>query len=203
MKQLFLGCMVAICTFAIMPQQAQAQQDAISKYFEQYVDDENFTVVYISSKMFEMLAQLDLEDEDADEVVQVMKDLKGLRILVRDEGGKPFYDEAIKKINFNEYEELMTVRSDGENVKFVVKEDGDKITELLMLVGGKDNFVLMSFTGIIDLQKISSLAEDVDIDIDELDYLEKMNKKEQKKLEKEAKKQKKEELKKQPKQEDN
>ena len=33
----------------------QAQANAIDKYFQQYVDDDRFTVVYISSKLFELI----------------------------------------------------------------------------------------------------------------------------------------------------
>ncbi len=160
-----------------MPQQAQAQNDAISKYFEKYMDDESFTVVYISSKMFDMFARLDPDIDE--EVKDVIKDLKGLRILVKENPEKALYREAIKKINFDEYEELMTVRSEGEKIKFVIKEDGDIIKELLLIVGGGDNFVLMSFIGKIDLEKISKLSKNVNINIDGLDRLEELDKENQ------------------------
>ena len=172
MKQIFIVLIVAVASLA-MPNQVQAQNDAISKYFDKYMDDESFTVVYISSKMFEMFAKIDPDVDE--EVKEVIRDLKGLRILVREEGGLKYYKEAIKKIDFNEYEELMTVRDDGTNVKFVVKEQGDLIKELLLIVGGDDEFVLMSFTGKIDLAKISKLAKDVEIDIDGLEHLEKID----------------------------
>lgn len=172
MKNIFIVLLVAVASLA-MPNQAQAQNDAITKYFDKYMDDENFTVVYISSKMFEMFAKLDPDVDE--EVKSVINDLKGLRILVRENGGLKYYKEAIKKIDFNEYEELMTVRDDGTNVKFVVREEGDLIKELLLIVGGDDEFVLMSFMGIIDLAKISKLAKDMDIDIDGLEHLEKID----------------------------
>lgn len=174
MKKIFIVLLVAVASLA-MPNQVQAQNDAIAKYFDKYMNDENFTVVYISSKMFEMFAKIDPDVDE--EVKEVIRDLKGLRILVREEGGLKYYKEAISKIDFNEYEELMTVRDDGTNVKFVVKEEGDLIKELLLIVGGEDEFVLMSFTGKIDLAKISRLANDMEIDIDGLEHLEKIDKK--------------------------
>jgi hypothetical protein len=57
----------------------------------------------------------------------------------------------------------MTVRDEGTNVEFLVKDTGDIINELLLLVGG-DEFVMMSFVGNIDLDKISKLANSLDID---------------------------------------
>ncbi|MBR9921318.1 MAG: DUF4252 domain-containing protein [Bacteroidetes bacterium] len=148
--------------------QAQAQGvDAISKYFNKYVEDERFTVVYISGKMFDMFGkmELDLEDQEVAALKEVVKDLEGLRILVAEENVEGLFDEAINTIQTKDYELLMQVRSaDGENVQFLVKDSGDMINELLLLVGGTEEFVLMSFVGQIDLSKIGKLAEAFDDD---------------------------------------
>ena len=147
----------------------QAQADAIDKYFQQYVDDDRFTVVYISSKLFELIGKLDvdgldLEDDEAEAMMDIAKDLKGLRILVAEEDALELYKEAKQKINTKEYEILMTVRDkDGENVEFLVKEQGENtINELLLMVGGEDEFVLLSFAGIIDLDKVAKLAKTIE-----------------------------------------
>ncbi len=157
--------------------QANAQVDAISQYFEQYMDDERFTVVYISSKMFQMVSKLDideLEDDDAQDIVNVIEDLRGLRILTTEENTMAFYKEAKQKINTKGYEVLMTVRDKGEeNVEFLVKENGDKIEELLLLVGGEDDFALISFVGNIDLDKISKLSKS--LDVKGMEHLEKID----------------------------
>jgi len=150
----------------------QAQADAISKYFSKYMDDERFTVVYISGKMFEMFNKMDIDlnDEEAEAILSVVKDMKGLRILTTEEGGQKFYDEALSIINKNEYETLMTVREGKEeNVQFLIKEGGENvINELLLLVGGEDEeFVLMSFVGKIDLNEVSKLQKAFDKDADD------------------------------------
>jgi hypothetical protein len=142
---------------------AQTSEDAISKYFSKYVDDERFTVVYISGKMFDMInkMELDLEDDEAEAILAVCKDLKGLRILTCEENGQQFYQEALQIINKNEYETLMTVREGKkENVQFLVRQNGDKLNELLLLVGGEDEeFVLLSFVGNIDLNEVGKLSK--------------------------------------------
>ena len=141
-----------------------AQEDAISKYFSKYVDNEDFTVVYVSGKMFELInkMELDFDDEEAEAVLAVVKDLKGLRILSTDNNGMQYYKEALQTINAKEYETLMTVRENkGENVQFLIKDNGgDVINELLLLVGGSDSdFVLISFIGAIDLNEVGKLAK--------------------------------------------
>lgn len=140
---------------------------AIDKYFQQYVDDDRFTVVYISSKLLNMFGKLDIDNVEMDDaearaIIDLASDLEGIRILVAEENAGGFYKEAKAKIDTKEYEVLMTVRDKDEtNVDFLIKDDGDKmINELLLLVGGDDEFVLMSFVGAIDLDKVSKLINE-------------------------------------------
>lgn len=151
-----------------------AQEDAIMKYFGKYVEDERFSAVYISPKMFGMVAKIEIADMEP-EVQEVIKSMKGLRILHTEINALQFYNEALKSINTNEYEVLLTARDNGENVRFMVKDKGDIVEELLMIVGGEKNFALLSFLGNIDLKKIGKLAKA--LDINNLQYLDKLDKK--------------------------
>ena len=130
------------------------------------MDDEAFTMVHVTPKMFQMIAKLDIKDKDYTDAKAVLQDLKGLWILTTDNNTKSpqLYKEAASKINTQEYELLMTVRDKGSNVRFWTKESGGIINELLMLVGEPDEFTLISFVGKIDLDKISKLANKIDID---------------------------------------
>jgi vacuolar-type H+-ATPase subunit F/Vma7 len=164
---------ILIFTLGFFTNNIQAQEEAanaIDKYFQKYIDDERFTVVYISPKLFQLIGKLDLdgidmEDDEAQAMMDMVEDLRGLRILVSDQDSKALYKEAKQKIDTKEYEILMTVRDkDGDNVDFLVKDqdDGDIINELLLMVGGEEDFVLMSFVGKISLSKISDLAKTMD-----------------------------------------
>ncbi len=169
MKNLTLSLLAVLFTAA----SAFGQEDAISKYFNAYMDNPSFDVVYISPKMFSMVSKIDIEDMEP-EVKEVIASMKGLRILHTDTDAVKYYNEALKKINTSEYELLMTARGDGENIRFMIKDNGNIIEELLMIVGGGNDFAMLSFIGNIDLKKIGKLAKA--LDIDNMKYLENLDK---------------------------
>lgn len=144
---------------------ASAQNDAITRFFEQYAEDERFTVVYIAPKLFQLAAKIETDDEDWNNIREVVKDLGGLRVLAADSiaDGISLYKAALSKVPSNEYSELLTVRDNNEHVRIWTKDSGSIIEELLLLVGKPDEFVMLSFTGKIDLDKISSLAKVLDV----------------------------------------
>ncbi len=153
---------------------ANAQSDAISTYFSKYVEDPEFTVVYISGKMFNLMESListvdpdELNDEQTKALAKVVTNMKGLRILTTDKQGLKHYEEAKKKmVGAKSYEVLMTVREKNKSkVDFYTHSvnGGDKVDELLLLVGQVDgNFVLLSFVGNVDMASISELAKSFD-----------------------------------------
>lgn len=156
-----LMSLIALMVFAISI--SFAQNDAITKYFEKYVDDERFDVVYVSPKMFEMVSKIEIDEMDAD-VQEVIRELKGLRILHTEQNAKEFYKEAKSKMNFDEYEVIVQARDGNENVRIMVKDEGDIVKELFMLIGGENNFAMISFVGNIDLKKVGKLAKALDVD---------------------------------------
>ncbi len=165
---------ITIILFALLccSFQATAQADVIESFFEQHEDNEDFTIVFISPKMFQMIAKLPSDDME-EEVRDVIRDLKGLRIMTTEESPLDYYKSLSKKLNFSEYEELMKIRDEETNVRIMIKEDAsDKISELLLLVGGEEDFALISFIGNIDIQKIAQLSGTIEINgIEYLDNL--------------------------------
>ena len=145
-------------------------QDAIDRYFSNYADDPEFTSIVISSKMFGLFSNIETDDPDNQEVLEAMKDLSGIRIITTDsEDSKVDYKKAINKVG-SDYDLLMSVDEKDEKVRFFVREEGDDISELFMIVGGEGNLFLMSISGLIDLDKISKISKNMDIG--GMDYLE-------------------------------
>lgn len=170
-------CLFLLPLFLLAASQIQSQNDAITRFFSKYADDERFTVVYISPKMFQMVSKIETDDPDWNNFREVIHDLGGLRVLTSDSiaDGTALYKEALTKVPVNEYSELLTVRDGKENVRIWIKDKGNTIEELLLLVGSPDEFVMLSFTGKIDLDKISTLSKS--LDIKGIDQLEKVKSK--------------------------
>jgi hypothetical protein len=139
-----------------------AQNDAIAKFFGKYVEDSRFTVVSISPKMFRLLSNVNWDTIPGD-LKQTVSKLQSLRILSTESSPQQFYKEALTRIDRKEYEELITVRNKNENVHFMVKEEGERIHELLMIAVDDEGFTLMSFVGDIDLDKMSRLSSSMNI----------------------------------------
>ncbi|MCB9316302.1 MAG: DUF4252 domain-containing protein [Lewinellaceae bacterium] len=162
--------------FYLFAAAAPAQNDAINRFFHQYMEDERFTVVFVSPKMFSLVSKISTDDPDWENVREVVGGLTGLRVLTSDslDNGLTLYKEALSKVPASEYSELLTVRDGKENVRIWVKDSGNIINELLLLVGAPDEFVLLSLTGTIDLDKISNLSKG--LDIQGAEHLEKIKK---------------------------
>jgi hypothetical protein len=141
---------------------AFAQDDAIGKFFGKYVDDPKFTVISISPRMFRLLSKVKWDTIPTD-LKQTVTGLTSLRILTTETTPEHYFKEAMTLIDHKEYEELITVRSTKDNVRFMIKGPGDKISELLMLMEDNDGFTLMSFVGDIDIDKLSRLSADMGI----------------------------------------
>jgi len=157
--------MVVLVMMAVA-EAAQAQGDAISKFFSKYQNDETFSQVNMSSKMFSLMANLEVENPEDQEVVNMISKLKGLKILAKEEArnSRELYKEALGMIPAKEYEELMSVRDKDKDMKFFIKESGGKISELVMVAGGNEEFMLLSIFGEIDLKQISKISKKMNID---------------------------------------
>ena len=145
---------------------AQAQDDAISRFFEKYQDDDDFTQVNITSRMFGLFTDMEVNDEEDQEVLDAISKIKGLKILVKDNAhdGRALYKEAFTKLPKSEFDELMSIKDGDQDMKFMIKEKGNIISELLMIGGGDNEFYIMSIVGDIDLKQISKLSSKMNID---------------------------------------
>ncbi len=159
---------------ALIPASLCAQMSPVDELFERYDGKEGFTSVYISSKMFGLLARIDSDDE---EFRNLVTRIRGIRILSIDSAavvrGVNFASELMPGLRRNGYEEHMTVKEPDGQVFFMIREAGGRIAELVMVTGGGGSSVV-SIQGDLDLKTIASLSDS--LGIEELEGLEKAEK---------------------------
>lgn len=162
MKKVFL-----IITI-LLPFGLLAQNSAIDKLFEKYESKDGFTTVNISGKLLSMVSQLENNDSES---AEILNNISRIRVLTVDN------DELNEKINFitelkqnptfkqltKEYELLMDVKESDQHVKMLIKPaNGDKISELLLIVGGDDNTIVV-IKGMMGFNDIAQIGKTVKI----------------------------------------
>ncbi len=152
-----------------------AQTNPIDQMFDKYSERKGFTTVFISSKLLGMFAPKDEKGAGGSDIVSR---IKSIRILSVEDSllnqSVNFYKELTSKLDLSQYEELMAVKDAGESTKFLIKQKGNVITELLVITGGTEGNTLISIRGEMDLKTISDLSKSTGIDeLRELDNIEK------------------------------
>ncbi len=140
------------------------QTSAVDKVFDKYSGKEGYTTVYISSFMFNMLNSLETDDPEFDEFKKATAGIKSIKILTQEGGNSvAFGAELLEMLPRSEYQEMMVVKDQDEDVLFLAREEGGKITEFLLIVSGDGEDVLIAIQGDIDLESIASIAAGLDM----------------------------------------
>lgn len=159
-KLLGISCMVLLLSVNV-----QAQSTSIDRFFDQYQNDERFSRVKVSSRMFELFLEVEMDDPDEQAFVETISKLDGLKVLIgKDvpEAAQLYKDFA--KVPANSMDELMTVSDAEKEIQFYITEAGGKISELLMVGYDGEQVMVMSLVGEIDLKEISALSKKMNIE---------------------------------------
>ncbi|MEM6262780.1 MAG: DUF4252 domain-containing protein [Bacteroidota bacterium] len=157
---------VFLCSLLMLASVAlQAQSSGIDRYFEQYQEDDRFTSITVSSRMFGLFAEFDMDDPDEQDLVEAISKLKGLKMLIGEEveDAKSLYTAAVQK-PAKAMEELMSIKDGDQEFKFFITEANGTISELMMVGYEGKSFMVMSLVGQISLRDISRLSQKMDID---------------------------------------
>ncbi|MDX1426840.1 MAG: DUF4252 domain-containing protein [Salegentibacter mishustinae] len=159
---------IAIIVFVgLLPMLSQAQS------FAKYEDMKDVDAMVMTSKMFKMLAKVDLSDDnpEAREYLKLIENLDEIKMFtsttasVRSEMQK----DVESYLNSNNLDQLMRVKEDGKNIRFYSKSGkrDNYVSELFMFMEGEKEgepiSVILSITGEIDLSQLSRLTSDLKI----------------------------------------
>lgn len=169
---------VFVMAIMLLPLTGMAQD-----IFDKYSDNSDVTYVSIKPKMFQMIAKMgiNVEDAEAQAYMDMVKSITSFKTIVTDNKAISADISKWVKSRSSALEELMEVKDEGTEVKFYVKEgkDSDHVKELLIFVNGIDKVVkesveingeqrrietvVVSLTGDINLNEISKLTDKMNI----------------------------------------
>lgn len=155
-----------------------AQTEKLNQIFDKYQDTEGVTSIKIAKPMFSMLSKLDIQDSELDQIKPLLNKIKGLKMLVIE---KPTFPKGLEQENKaslisyenlkNEifssvknlnYEELVTVNSKDNKIKFLSSNATEGVLDNLLLnIVSEDNTVLMMLDGKISMEDINKLVNDI------------------------------------------
>lgn len=145
----------------LLLQTASSQHEALNNFVEQHKSDKAFTYAFLSKDLFEVAIKTNVEDKDWKRLHNVVKNIGSLSILAADslQNALALYKEVLGLVPTSEFDELLTVRDGKDNVRIWAKEEEGTVTDLVLLVGSPDAFVLVCFAGNLELGNIAELAE--------------------------------------------
>ena len=160
MKKTILLLFAALLTAGLV----DAQRDALDNFIGQHRHDDAFTFAYLSKDLFEVVAHSGIEDKDWQQLHSIVKNIGSLSILASDSvaNGQALYREALRLVPNDEFDELLTVHDGETNVRIWSRDEGDLVTDLVLLVGSSAAFALVCFSGNLELVNISELARLLD-----------------------------------------
>lgn len=116
-------------------------QKSIDALFEKYAGKDGFTTVTINGNLLKLLSCLD--DDHGDRSIPA--NVTEIRILAQDEDTikvENFYDKVIRGINLDDYEEFMRIKEAHQDLRMLVRAEGRKFREFLLVAGGEDNLLI-------------------------------------------------------------
>ena len=139
----------------------------IDNLFAQFKDKEGADYMNIPSLVLKFMRTFTKSNNDKS--YHFLKGIKSIRVLDMEECPSEvkadFLKEA-KKLNLNGYETLVQTKDKGEEVKLVAKMDEEAISELIILISGKDDCGLTLLKGKIKKEDINVMMTDDKIMID-------------------------------------
>jgi hypothetical protein len=118
-------------------------QQSLHKFYNKYKNEEDVTSVKVQGWMIKSILAF-TEDFEGEELAKKVTKLSVLVIENRNPVSAKDLTNLIAEVKADDFEDLMTIREGTTNVRFMIKENGKKIKNLLVLISDVDEFVMIS-----------------------------------------------------------
>jgi len=118
------------------------QRTSLDDFFSRYSDREGYTSVVISGNLLNFLGG----SENTDREGNALSKITSIRLVVREKentaAGENIVSEIRSIIRRGRYDELMSVRDDGDDIRFMARTERDMVRELLLIIDGENQAVI-------------------------------------------------------------
>jgi hypothetical protein len=133
-------------------------QKSIDDLFEKYAGRDGFTTVTINGNLLKLAHCLGDNDDDN----SIPLNITEIRILAQEDKSMTvdnFYDKVINDIDLKNYDEFMRIKKSDQDVRMLVRSEGNKFKEFLLIAGGNDN-ALVQVKGDMTYQDAKKFSRD-------------------------------------------
>ena len=137
--------------------------NAQQSFFDRYAEWRDIKTVYISKRMLKMVKSYDGEVK-----------VNGMRLGIMNEGLENIQifncevklaieklrEETRELVPANGYEEVISIRDEGEKVSILFKELKENLSEFVLITDRPNEFNIISIVGKITLQDIQNMVND-------------------------------------------
>ena len=137
-------------------------QKSIDDLFEKYAGRDGFTTVTINGNLLKLAHCLGGNDDENPLPVSITE----IRVLAQEDKGMKvdnFYNLVINDINLKNYDEFMRVKKSDQDLRMLVRSEGNKFKEFLLIAGGEDN-ALIQIKGNMTYAEAKKFAKDAEKD---------------------------------------
>ena len=157
--------------------QINAQKARLDQLFEKYQEAEGVTSIKISKPMFNMLNKLNIADDELSQIKPLLSKINGLKILIVEKpavSAKPedqsrqnqflkLQSDITSSLKNMKYEELITVNSKDNKIKFLSSDATNGILDdLLLSINSEGNTMLLMLEGKISMDDVNNLVNEAE-----------------------------------------
>ncbi len=145
----------------VLPCLSYSQDPSIVDFYKKYEQLEDVTNITLQGWILKMATQY-TDEEDVD---KILNKITKLRVLVMENGNLVSSQERrdlVRSVKQNRFEDLMQIRDEGNLIEFLIREDKDTITDVLVLISGDEEFVLLSLEGSLKFSDLNDFNIDIE-----------------------------------------
>lgn len=150
--------MKKIIFVVLLAMQSQLFAGNIKSVFREFKDVRNAEYVSVSPFLL-MIVKMFSSGDDND----ISKRIKSVKVLDLEECSshvKEKFCKRIENLNDKDFETLMSMKDDEDNVRILVKEHKQIIKELVIVCGGQEDCALIHIKGNIRPEDIETMVKD-------------------------------------------